>query len=48
MESRDKKGDDGDIWVYMCGGEKTREKRKKKKKKEMKTNGWEWMERKEK
>ena len=27
-ESRDiKKGDDGDIWVYVCGGEKTREKK---------------------
>ena len=25
-----KKGEDGDIWVYMCGGEKSREKKKKK------------------
>ena len=24
-----KKGEDGDIWVYMCGGEKSREKKKK-------------------
>ena len=24
------KGEDGDIWVYVCGGEKTREKKKKK------------------
>ena len=23
-----KKGEDGDIWVYMCGGEKSREKKK--------------------
>ena len=30
-----KKGEDGDIWVYMCGGEKSREKKKKNKKKEM-------------
>ena len=30
MESRDKKGEDEDIWVYMCGGEKTREKKKRK------------------
>ena len=36
MESRDKKGEDEDIWVYMCGGEKTREKKKKKKKKKRK------------
>ena len=40
MESRDKKGEDEDIWVYMCGGEKTKTKtnelmdeRKEKKKK---------------
>ena len=35
MESRrkkkEKKREDGDIWVYVCGGEKTREKKKKKK-----------------
>ena len=24
-----KKGDDGDIWVYVCDGEKTREKKGK-------------------
>ena len=30
VESRDKKGEDGDIWVYMCGGEKTREKKRRK------------------
>ena len=35
MESRDKKGEDGDIWVYVCGGEKTREKEKEKKRKHM-------------
>ena len=29
MESTGKKGEDGDIWVYMCGGQKTREKKKK-------------------
>ena len=28
VEIRDKKWEDGDIWVYMCGGEKTREKKK--------------------
>ena len=28
-----KKKEDGDIWVYICGGEKTREREKKKKKK---------------
>ena len=31
VESRDKKGEDGDIWVYACGGEKTREKRRRRK-----------------
>ena len=25
------KGEDGDIWVYVCGGEKSREKKRKKK-----------------
>ena len=25
------KGDDGDIWIYVCGGQKTREKKKKRK-----------------
>ena len=34
MESTGKKGEDGDIWVYMCGGQKTREKKKKE------TYGW--------
>ena len=24
------KGEDGDIWVYVCGGQKTREKKKEK------------------
>ena len=29
VESREKKrGEDRDIWVYVCGGEKTREKKK--------------------
>ena len=29
MESREKKrGEDGDIGVYVCGGQKTREKKK--------------------
>ena len=32
MEGRDKKGEDGDIWVYVCGGEKTIEKKRKRKK----------------
>ena len=32
VEGRDKKGEDGDIWVYVCGGEKTREKKRKKEK----------------
>ena len=32
----EKKREDGDIWVYVCGGEKTREKKKKKKE----TYGW--------
>ena len=27
-----KKGEDRDIWVYLCGGEKSREKEKRKKK----------------
>ena len=32
MESREKrKGEDRDIWVNVCGGEKSREKKKKKK-----------------
>ena len=35
MESRDENGEDGDIRVYVCGGEKTREKKKKKKRKRM-------------
>ena len=36
MESREKrKGEDRDIWVNVCGGEKSREKRKEKKKKRM-------------
>ena len=34
MESRDENGEDGDIRVYVCGGEKTREKKKKE------TYGW--------
>ena len=30
VESRErKKGEDRDIWVYVCGGEKSREKKKK-------------------
>ena len=35
-----KKGEDGDIWVYMCGGEKSREKKKRMddRKKERKNN----------
>ena len=28
VESRDENGEDGDIRVYVCGGEKTREKKK--------------------
>ena len=28
-------GEDGDIWVYVCGGEKSRGKKRKKKKKHM-------------
>ena len=28
MKSRDKKGEDGDIWIYVCGGKKTRGKKK--------------------
>ena len=32
MESRDENGEDGDIRVYVCGGEKTREKKRKRKK----------------
>ena len=36
VESREKrKGEDRDIWVNVCGGEKSREKRKEKKKKRM-------------
>ena len=32
VESREKKrGEDRDIWVYVCGGEKSREKKMKKK-----------------
>ena len=31
MESTGKKGEDGDIWVYVCGGQNAREKKKKKK-----------------
>ena len=30
-KKKEKKREDGDIWVYVCGGEKTREKKKKKK-----------------
>ena len=37
VESRDENGEDGDIRVYVCGGEKTREKKKEKKKE---TYGW--------
>ena len=33
-----KKGEDGILWVYMCGGQNARVKKKKKKKKE--TYGW--------
>ena len=29
------KWEDGDIWVYVCGGEKSREKKKEKKRKHM-------------
>ena len=30
VESRErKKGEDRDIWVYVCGGEKSREQKKK-------------------
>ena len=30
-----KKGEDGILWVYMCGGQNVREKKKKKKRKRM-------------
>ena len=36
MESKGKKkGEDGILWVYMCGGQNVREKKKKKKRKRM-------------
>ena len=47
MESRDENGEDGDIRVYVCGGEKTREKKKRKRmderKKKKKRNENIWM-----
>ena len=42
MKSRDKKGEDGDIWIYVCGGEKTREKKKKKRMDERKEKNKKW------
>ena len=42
VESRDKKGEDGDIWVYACGGEKTREKRRRKHMDERKEKNRKW------
>ena len=40
MESKEKKkrGEDGILWVYVCGGQNAREKKKKKKKE--KGNVW--------
>ena len=42
VESRDENGEDGDIRVYVCGGEKTREKKKRKRMDERKKKKKNW------